>query len=97
MRWHSDSNSEQVVVHTDVNKIMPADRQKKSKPNKIFDFSPRSWQYFTEIIISNVRMDDTIRTDDTFYKIHAPQRIKFDFVNFANLSFVEYPINHSEF
>jgi hypothetical protein len=34
---------------------------------------------------------------DTICKIHTPQRIKFDFVNFANPSFVEYSINHSEF
>jgi hypothetical protein len=42
-------------------------------------------------------MDDTIRTANTLCKIHTPQRIKFDFVNFANPSLVEYPINHSEF
>jgi hypothetical protein len=42
-------------------------------------------------------MDDTIRTAGTFCKIHTPQRKKFHFVNFANPSFVECPINHSEF
>jgi hypothetical protein len=42
-------------------------------------------------------MDDTIRTADALCKIHTSQWIKFDFVNFANPSFVEYPIKHSEF
>jgi hypothetical protein len=42
-------------------------------------------------------MDDTIRAIDILCKIHTQQGIKFDFVNFANNGFVEYPINHSEF